>query len=324
MLLYRNMISRVTLGRVLLNNISEFEINENILEISNTAKITIPRHYKQLNGKSVLDMFKVGDKMKIEAGYYYGDDVNLQTEFVGYIQEIESDYPLIIHCEDESFVLRQSNFNLSYRTVTLKQVLSDVMPKSMSIECPDVNLGKYIIENKSAYSVLQELAKNYGLFSRFYGDKLQVGLAYEFGDDTAEHTYTIGKDVKKNDLKYKRERDVKIKFKAIANNPNGTKTTVEIGSKDGDASERTLNFVGPMTEQELKKIAEGVAKKVIYDGYTGSITGFGTPRTHAGDALNIKDEFEPEREGKYMIEKVDITYNESSGFSRQNTLSFKL
>lgn len=324
MLLYRNMISRVTLGRVLLNNISNFEINENILEISNTAKITIPRHYKQLNGKSVLDMFRVGDKVKIEGGYYYGSDTDMGIEFVGYIQEIESDYPLIIHCEDESYILRQSNHNLSYRNATLKQVLSDIIPKNISVECPDVNLGKFMIENSSAYAVLQDLIKNYGLYSRLKADKLQVGLAYEFGDKTEEHTYTIGKDVKKNELKYKRERDFKIRFKAIANNPDGTKTTVEIGSKDGDVSERTLNFVGPMSEEELKKIAEGVAKKVIYDGYTGSISGFGTPRTHAGDALIIKDQFEPEREGKYMIEKVDITYNESSGYSRQNTLSFKL
>ncbi|WP_418894705.1 hypothetical protein [Limibacterium fermenti] len=318
------MISKVTLGRVILNNISNFEINENILEISNTAKITIPRHYKQLDGKSVLDQFRVGDKMTIEAGYYYGSDVDMALEFTGYVQEIESDYPLIIHCEDESYIFRQTNNNKSYRDATLKQILSDIIPSNIGIECPDMTLGKFMIDNASTYSVLQQLVKNYGLFSRLQDGKLKVGLAYEFGDNTTEHTYVIGKNVKKNELKYKRERDFKVRFKAIANNPDGSKTTVSIGNKDGDASERTLNFAGPMSEADLKKVAEGVAKKVIYDGYTGSITGFGIPRTHAGDALVIRDEFEPDREGKYMIEKVDIAYNETNGFSRQNTLSFKL
>ena len=201
MLLYRNMVSRVELGRVLLHNISNFEINENILEISNTAKITIPRHYKQLDGKSVLDIFRVGDKMKIEAGYYYDDDVDLETEFVGYVREIESDYPLVIHCHDETYPLRQSNYVKSYKDTDLKTILSDIVPGYIQFECPDVHVGKYQIDNASAFTVLQDLMKNYGLYSRLQNGKLKVGLAYEFGDNTDEHTYTIGKDVKKNQLK---------------------------------------------------------------------------------------------------------------------------
>lgn len=324
MLLYRNMISRVTLGQVLLNNISNFEINENILEISNTAKITIPRHYKQLNGKSVLDMFRVGDKVKIEGGYYYGDDIDLETDFVGYVREIESDYPLVIHCDDETYPLRQTNYVKSYKDADLKTVLSDIIPGNISFSCPDVHIGKYQIDNASAFAVLQDLMKNFGLYSRLQDGKLKVGLAYEFGDKTNEHTYTIGKDVKKNELKYKRKEDFKVRYKAISMNPDGKKTVIEVGDKTKDASERTLNFAGPLSESELRQRALAVMAKTVYDGYTGSISGFGTPRTHAGDALIIKDQFEPEREGKYMIEKVDITYNESSGYSRQNTLSFKL
>jgi hypothetical protein len=48
------------------------------------------------------------------------------------------------------------------------------------------------------------------------------------------------------------------------------------------------------------------------------------PRTHAGDALTIRDSKEPEREGTFLIEKVNIGYSDSSGFSRKNTLSYKL
>ncbi len=325
MMQYKNMISRVTIGKVLLNNISGFEINENILEISDTAKLMIPRNYNKFKGKSILDIIKVGDKVKIESGYFYKDDIDIAEEFVGYVQEIETGYPLIIHCEDESYVLRQTNFNLSYRSATLKQILLDIIPKHITVECPDMNLGKYIIDNKNAYTVLQDLIQDYGLYSRLSENSLKVGLAYEFGGRVKSHVYEIGKyPIKQNDLKYKRKRDFKIRFKAIANNPDGTKTTVEIGSKDADASERTLNFIGPMTKEALKKVAEGVAKKVIYDGYSGSITGKGMPRTHAGDALIIKNVLEKDMNGKYMIEKVVITYNENSGFSRKNTLSFKL
>ena len=69
MMLFVNLNARVTLGNVVLNNVSHFEISENILEISNTAKITIPKAYGALNGKKILEQFKVGDRVTIEAGY---------------------------------------------------------------------------------------------------------------------------------------------------------------------------------------------------------------------------------------------------------------
>jgi hypothetical protein len=309
---------------VRLKNVSQFEISENILEMSNTAKITIPRNYALLKDKPILEQFKVGDRVTIESGY---DNV-FKQEFAGYISRIDSDIPLVIECEDETYPLRQSNFIKSYKDVTLKQVLTDILAGyNIEFECPDVNLGKYQIDNASAYNVLHDLMTGYGMYSRLQNGYMRVGLAFDFGDKSQGHEYVIGKNVKKNELKYKRKEDFKIRFNAIAMNPNGTKTKAVVGIKDRDASERTLHFVGLMTESELSTIATSYLAKVVFDGYTGSITGFGSPRTHAGDALAVIDELEPDRryrDGKYLIEKVDIAYNESSGFSRQNTLSYKI
>lgn len=330
MLLLLNMNAHVTLGNVQLSNVNKFEISENILEMSNTAKITIPYNYAKLNEKPILERFKVGDKVLIQAGY----DGDLKTEFVGYIKEIETDRPLIIHCEDETYPLRQTNYVKSYQSTTLKQVLTDVIPsKLMKIECPDMKLGKFQIDNASAFAVLQTLMSDYGLYSRLQNGVLKVGLVYDFGEKTKEHTYYLNElptvavyrgNVKKNELKFKRKEDFKVRYKATATNPNGKKTTVIVGNKDGDASERTLNFAGPLTEKELKEIAKSVMAKTVYDGYTGNITGFGMPRTHAGDSLVIQNYEQPECFGKYLIEKVEITYDESSGFSRKNTLSYKI
>ena len=326
MLVYLNMVSRVTFGNVLLKNISGIEINENILEMSNTAKVTIPRDYAKLAGKALLEQFKVSDKVKIEIGYYTDEmnDGTLVSEFTGYIREIESDFPLIIHCEDDSYVLRQTSFIKSYKAATLKQILTDIIPKSVTFECPDVNIGKYHIDTASAYAVLNDLVKDYGLYSRLNNGHLKVGLAYDFVGKSKVHEYQIRANVKQNELKYKRKEDFKMRFKAVATNPNGKKTTVTLGSNETNASERTLNFAGPMTEAQLKEAARGVMAKLVYDGYTGTISGFGTPRTHAGDALKLIDRDEPERAGTYLIEKVDITYNDSDGFQRKNTLSYKV
>lgn len=328
MLLFMNMTSQVELGKVSLKHINSFDIEENILEMSNTAKLIIPRNYGKLNGKPILEQIKVGDKVTIDAGY----DGQLAREFTGYIREIESDIPLIVHCDDETYPLRQTNYVKSYKDATLKQILTDIIPSSIKFDCPDVKIGKYPIDNASAFAVLQDLMKHYGLYSSLQEGKLKVGLAYDFGEKTATHIYTINApssnvylaNVKKNDLKFKRKEDFKVRYKAIANNPNGKKTTVIVGNKEKEASERTLNFAGPMTEAQLRERANAVMAKTVYDGYTGDITGFGLPRTHAGDALEIRDSLEPERAGKYLIEKVNIIYDESSGYSRKNTLSYKI
>jgi phage protein D len=327
MIAFLNMNSLVTMGNLRLKNVSQFEINESILEISNTAKITIPKHYGLKPDKSILEQFKVGDKVSIEVGY----NGNLQTEFTGYISEINSDIPLVISCEDDLYPLRQSNYVKSYpATTTLKEILTDIIPANVlkfDTNNAEIKIGKYQIDNLSAFAVLQDLMKNYGLYSSVHKGILRIGLAYAYGENTRTHEYTIGKNVKKNELKYKQKKDIKNRFKAIATNPNVKKITVTVGAKEEDASERTLNFVGPMTEAELKQNAEAAMSKVVYDGYTGSITGFGFPQTHAADALLVKDVLEPDnnyKEGKYLIEKVSISYNESSGFARQNTLNYKI
>jgi phage protein D len=327
MIAFLNMNARITLGNVKLENVSQFEISESILELSNTAKIILPKQYALKADKAILEQFKVGDRVKIEAGYN-GD---LQTEFTGYVSEIDSDIPLAISCEDDLYPLRQTNYVKSYpASSTLQQILADIIPAhtvGLDAGTAEIKIGKYQIDNASAFAVLQDLMKNYGLYSSVYNGILRVGLAYDYGENTQVHEYVIGENVKKNELKYKRKEDFKVRFRAVATLPNGKKTTAVVGAKEKDASERTLNFAGPMTEAELKQKAEAALAKVRYDGYAGSITGFGVPRTHAGDALTVRDVLEADnryRDGKYLIERVGISYNESSGFSRQNTLSYKI
>ena len=325
MIAYLNMNARVRLGNVELDRVSSFEISNSVLGLSNTAKVVVAKHYHFDDAKSILEQFKVGDPAVITAGY--NDD--LQTEFTGFISEIDSDIPLVISCED-MYPLRQNNWIKSYPAGTkLKKILTDIIPATAGITeivCDDVTIGKYQIDNASTFAVLQDLMTNHGLYSSLDKGVLKVGLAYDFGTKSRTHEYVIGANVKKNELKYKRKEDFKIRINAVATSANGKKTKVTVGDKAKDASERSLNFIGPMSEKELKQKAEAVLSKLRFDGYTGSITGFGIPRIRAGDALRVIDRPEKDneyRDGKYLVEKVDIDYSEA-GFSRKNTLSYKI
>ncbi|WP_068706378.1 hypothetical protein [Paludibacter jiangxiensis] len=319
------MISQTTLGNLLLPGVCSFEISENILEMSNTAKIIIPKEYGKLAGKSVLDYLKVGQRVEIQAGY----NGELYTEFIGYIREIGADAPITIECDDETYVLRKPPLVKSYKSVTLRQLLTDIIPKPLTFSCPDVHLGKYQIDNASAFAVLQDLIQHFGLYCHLQNGHLRVGLAFDFGEKALKsYTYYLNDpergNIKKNELKYKRAEDYDIRIKAIAMAGTGKSITVTVGSKEKNASERTLHFAGQMTEAQLRDLALGTLKKLVFDGYTGSITGFGFPTVHAGDSLTIFDKENKDREGKFLVEKVDITYNDTDGYSRKCTLNYKI
>ena len=317
-MLYLNMNSKATIGTIQLGNITSFKISQTVQEISSTATLIVPKAYGKIGQQPILEILKVGDPIRIELGY----NGSYNTEFVGFVSEIEADAPLVIHCDDLMWTYKQNNWVKTYTKANLKQVLKELFP-GLKIDCPDVNLGKFQIDNASSFKVLQDLQSDQGLYSRIFNETLKVGLAYDFADTSQTHVYDIRKDVKANDLKYKRKEDMQVRFKAVANLSNGKKRTVMVGSKNPNASERTLNFAGDFSEKELKEKANAVLSKAVFDGYTGSITGLGTPTTRAGDCLKIIDKQNPEREGTYMIETVETTYDES-GFSRKNTLSYKI
>lgn len=332
MMLYLNMTANATLGKVELRNVSQFEISESIMEMSNTAKITIPKDYSKLDQKTILEYFKVGDKVTISAGYYRDDFTDFANEFTGYIREIGTDIPLIIHCDDETYPLRQNNLIKSYKDTSLNQVLTDIIPKPLSFECPDIKLGRFQIDNESSFQVLQRIKNDYGLYSRLLDGHLLVNLRdiVSGKDVKTTHTYVLnpmtsaGSLTKKNDLKFKRKEDYKLHVKVTSMTPDGKKKTIQVGNKDKGASLIQFTYPGKHTEADLRKIATSIYNNRCYDGYTGTITGFGIPRTHAGDALIIDDKADADRAGKYLIEKVVITYDDSNGYSRNNTLSYRL
>lgn len=317
-MLYLNMNSKTTIGNVQLNNMTSFEVTQTVQELSSTAKLIVPKAYGKIGQQPILELLKVGDPVTVELGY----NDNYNVEFEGFLSEIEADAPLILHLDDKMWPYKQNNWVKNYPKANLKQVLQELF-SGLTIDCPDVNLGKFEIDNASSYQVIQDLQSDHGLYSRINGNTLKVGLAYDFADTSKVHEYIIRKYVKTNDLKYKRKEDMQVRFKAVANLPNGKKKTVTVGSKLPNASEKTLNFAGDFSEKELKEKAEAVLAKAVFDGYTGSITGYGNPLTKAGDCLKIIDEQNSEREGTYMIETVEVAYNDN-GFSRKNSLSYKV
>jgi len=316
--MYLNLVAEVKIGDIIFNEIHSCEIVQTVVELSDSATLVLPRMYRDKLGKSVLKNIKVGQVVSIKLGY----NDELIEEFTGYVSEIEADIPIKIHVDDEMYQFRDNTFIKSWKEVNLRTVLESIAD-GMPCICPDLNLGKYSIHFISSYRVFMDLKEKFGLFTYIKNGKLYCNFANDIKDDSlAVHTYEYGRNIKKNDLKYKSAKDSKIKIVAIANLPDGKKLKIEEGSTEQNATTKTLNF-GNIDEQELKKLAKAEYSKLVYDGFTGNITGFGQPLTKAGDTLKIIDKLEQDREGEYLIESVKIRWG-NAYFERINTLSYRI
>jgi len=316
---YLNMQAEVIIGDIVLPHINSFTINESIEDISDYATITIAKNYKQLKGNPILKYIQAGYPVEIKCGYN-GD---IATEFTGFVKPgISAEWPVKIEC-DELFLLRQGNVIVSDRNITLIDLLTKIAPQ-YEVEAPKTNLGKTVISNVSPYRVLQDLKKKYGFYSRINGNKLSVGFAYDFNPSfTQTHQYIIGRNVKDSKgLKFNTEVDFNVRVEAHVL-VKGKKVIVSEGSSDKDAKVQKIDLNEYMTEEEAQKTAKARLHKILYAGFTGNIVGFGFPRTHAGDALEILNPKLPEQDGTYMIEKVEVEYAPSH-INRDNTLSFKI
>lgn len=331
--------SRITIGSVTFLSCHSVDIEKSVKDFEARAIITLPRNFAKRNGKGVTDVIHRGDAVTIELGY----DDDFFVEFAGYVDVIGSSTPLVIDCDGEWFPHKKNE--LTPKTIqgaTIKDVLSHAFP-SYTIDCPDAKLNTtFMIGKVSSFAVIKSLRESTGLYAKIYDVKKKLTCYYPFDAVTiTNHFYVFGTrdetlinglrtrklfpNVKKNNLKFLIKGDLKISLTAKSKTRDGKNFKVHVGSDDVNAEKRTRNFGYEFdSENELRAAAEKDLKLMNFDGYQGTIIGFGYPRIDAGDSLTIIDPENPEREGTYLVEKVKIQYSVNSGYERVITLSYKI
>ncbi len=318
---YLNQVSQISIGKLTFKNVNNIEIKQSVNELSDTAVITLPRFFKKLNDKYPLDYIKYGDKVVINFGY---KEFGIEKQYEGFVRYIGSDAPIVITC-DQLYPLRQNNFVASFKTATLRQILTTITKGTMikKVECPDVNLGKYLINNSSTYQVLEKIKEEFGFFVRVYGTVLHVGWAWDWRPGySKKHIYHFQKNVKDpNGLTYQRKDAFNVRVRVKVRNAKGKASYVEVGSKEKNATVYTIDYAAS-SEKVAKQIADSRLKKSVYDGYVGNIKGFGYPIVNAGDSIEIINNREPYRQGTYLVESVSKEYGD--GITMTNDLAFKI
>lgn len=319
--------------------VNAVQIQQSVETIGNTATVTIPRNFKQKNGKGILDYIHTGDKATIRLGY--GD--KLYTEFSGYLAHIGDGTPIVLELEDEWYQFRKTRFNKAWTSTSLKEVLQYIFPgykidDSVNSDIPE----GFVIRDASTYDVVKSLRDQRGFFTRVDQESQTVYCFYPYdfrGFET--HTYVFGTrnctlldelrqkelapNIVRNSLKFIRKEDIKLHITAKGQDRTGKVITIELGDNSEDASKRTMNFGSECpTEQALRERAQSALDSHSFDGYEGKITGFGVPRVHAGDTVKLVDPENQDREGQYLVKSVTINYGVGTGFRREVELANKI
>lgn len=328
-----------------LNFINEVTVRTSYDKMTDTAKVMFPRNinYEGENvfvGKKAI--FKRKDKIKIELGY----DPKYRTVFEGYITKVGASNPIAIECEDEMFVLKNTNITYPEKTgtittgkngkllkkpivtsdpITLKQLLDYMLPDGITYKIivnnasgtsivSDVNLGNFRATKVSVTEILDTLKSEYGLYSYFRDGVLFVGLPANSAKSNTEEFAFEETIINANELDYQQADDLNLKIVAISMNSDNTKKQIEVGDTDG--SQRTY-YTYNASDADLKVFANSKLREVKYTGYSGSIYTFGEPFVRHGDIAKITSEKYPEQDGYYSIVGVEYTMSVSGGY-RQN------
>ena len=296
---------------IVLDFTNEIEIISSWKNLTDTATITIPKKIT-MGGESIFAgsnaLIKRGDGIRIELGYY----PNLNVHFSGWVSKVENTSPVVIHCDDDMFLLKQNAIKKSFKSVDLDTLVSTIFSESGIIgaeyETPDADLGSFRITNATGCQVLKELKKTYLTDAFFIDEKLFVGLQYVPALST-EHELTFEKNIIDDGLEYQNADYIKIKMKAVSMLPDNTKIEVETGDPDGEV--RTAYFYNITSTSELKKIANRELPKFKFTGYRGEFTTFGEPQLKHGDTIKLTSFKFPERDGEYFVDKVTTTFGQS-------------
>lgn len=276
-----------------------------VLEVPATARLT--RQGEYATEVETAKVFAPGDEVVFSAGYN-GD---LYEEFRGYVRRVHPNVPVRVECDNEVYLLRRKNCLMSWRTVSLEEIVRYVLRDtgiSLTGEVPDVQFKGFYLRNVSAATALEKLREEYGLTMYFPSWKhLAIGLATDT-DDVAIR-YVLGENTISHNLEYSDERDVLLRVKAVHVRPDNTQEEKIVGDHEGEL--RTIFLYDLERPGDLERLALEELQKYRYTGFRGDIETFLVPRVHPGNVAQMDDSQFEDRNGRYLVEEVKTSISTS-------------
>lgn len=329
-------------------------------DLTNTAKITFPKniYFRDENGNTVslqgknivsgentAPILLRGDRIVIELGYRYQDASGkeqsiLVERFRGFISKIINKLPITLELEDNMFKLKQiqaPNKLFKSSQYTLQQIITELLNGSGFTVKSDIktSVGDFRTQNETVAQVLNRIQKDYRIESFFTGDVLTCsGLVY-YPEGRKEIIFQFQQNIIDDNLEYRRKDDIKVGIKAYSidefelteTTADGKKKTkkkrleTSVGATDGEI--RTLYFWNVKSVSDLTAQAKARLNRIFFEGFVGSFTTFGLPFVKQGDAVILRDAILTERNGTYLVKKVDWEFG-LSGYRQTVHLDIRI
>jgi hypothetical protein len=123
--------------------------------------------------------------------------------------------------------------------------------------------------------------------------------------------YNFAENIEQAELAYKLAEDKPFEIEVEGISETGKRFTTIIGTPGGD--KRSIKLFGVTNKTELEKRGYEELKRLSYDGYEGSITGWLIPYCTAGYSVHIQDDDYPYKTAYYFAKTVTTTVSSSGG-----------
>lgn len=307
----------IAIGGYKVKTLTEVKITTSVLNLSDTATITMPGQYLN-TWRKIEDKVHVGDAVTIKLGY----DNNLETEFTGYLKRISRDNnSLVLECEDALWLTNKMVADMEYKSISLKELLTGILAQvdpEMTVECDyDFTYEKMVVFKSTALDVLKKVHEDTKANIWFEGKTLHVHPVYQQAKGDKPVIYDTEVNVQSNELKWKDATDKRVMVEVKYIDSDGTLSTKQYGVNGGEKVTRYVNA----TDSDLVKAAENEYNLWNYSGYEGSLTGWLVPVVKAGRSVRLRDKERPE--GVYYVTGVEVEFGRN-GAKRKVTLGRKL
>ena len=295
------------------------EIHRSVELLADTAVIVLPgcEYNMALDVESKL---KRGDRVEICLGYL---ETGIVTEFCGWVQRIGTDNGSItIECEDDLFKFRVPLPDRQYESVSLEQLLKDVVSGiggGYDIDCSyGWTYEKFVIRTATGYDVLRKVQEECGADIYLEDNTLHIHAP---GEKVGKNViYDFSRNVQECDLHYRKAEDRKVRVVVKAMMPDGSVIEREYGTTGGDKVEVKC---ATSDEASMRLRGESECRRLSFDGYDGDITAWLVPQAFPGDSAELYDRDYEYKNGRYYIQAVTTTFG-SDGGVRKIELGFRL
>lgn len=230
---------------ILFDYLNKYEIVSTWDTMTDTAKVIIPKNMdaKDLQGNPIVlqgsnkdlgfgdnALFMKGDKISIQAGYWYLDELGQQRQYVrllfeGFITKVHSKLAITLECEDCAYLLKQipTPDKMWGKSQSLQDIISECIKgtdfekaggtvKTQSNTKVEFNIGSFYTKGETVAQVLSRIKRDFKINSYLKGYEIRIGYPTYWPQDVQNHLkpfkFIFQQNIISDDLVYMRKDDV--------------------------------------------------------------------------------------------------------------------